>query len=375
MNKNNNYIEFFDEVVQGRAFKSTINNFIKGHEANLLDLISDLQQYEKQYILPNFKSFKVKDGKKYGYNHWLRDNYPEWVNFKKQLTNANHTLNSRSAITVFHFKNEFIDVPTFLQGFYNVGENVEFIAERFKRNIPKPRKEKNGTFVSNPHNLTERAKEFQNETVALFVQETTTNIYETPPHKYPELFIEDVKQLIEYCNTCISIIEQDKEYYFNLITEPYHASITGAKRPNWYEIIYNSLERVKRSAELYLQELEDNITTPQEIRFKDFFRELSEAKINQIQEKYKNATNKEKAALIQYLVQESIVYIDINNRHKNGNNRQNFCRTLTGNKKFDGRTVNKYFITATNELKKELFFDNEPETIEKQIKTILAQDS
>ncbi|MDD4234672.1 MAG: hypothetical protein PHF99_01515 [Bacteroidales bacterium] len=125
----------------------------------------------------------------------------------------------------------------------------------------------------------------------------------------------------------------------------------------------------------YLQELEDNITTPQEIRFKDFFRELSEAKINQIQEKYKNAENKEKAALIQYLVQESIVYIDINNRHKNGNNRQNFCRTLTGNKKFDGRTVNKYFITATNELKKELFFDNEPETIEKQIKTILAQDS
>ncbi|MDD2200017.1 MAG: hypothetical protein PHE08_09865, partial [Bacteroidales bacterium] len=60
----------------------------------------------------------------------------------------------------------------------------------------------------------------------------------------------------------------------------------------------------------YLQELEDNITTPQEIRFKDFFRELSEAKINQIQEKYKNAENKEKAALIQYLVQESIVYID-----------------------------------------------------------------
>ncbi len=281
MNKNNNYIEFFDEVVQGRAFKSTINNFIKGNEANLLDLISDLQQYEKQYILPNFKSFKVKDGKKYGYNHWLRDNYPEWVNFKKQLTNANHTLNSRSAITVFHFKNEFIDVPTFLQGFYNVGENVEFIAERFKRNIPKPRKEKNGTFVSNPHNLTERAKEFQNETVALFVQETTTNIYETPPHKYPELFIEDVKQLIEYCNTCISIIEQDKEYYFNLITEPYHASITGAKRPNWYEIIYNSLERVKRSAELYLNsgKNDDNKSTFSVLEWATIFYYADETKL------------------------------------------------------------------------------------------------
>jgi hypothetical protein len=76
------------------------------------------------------------------------------------------------------------------------------------------------------------------------------------------------------------------------------------------------------------------------------------------------------------LVQENIVYVDINNRHKNGNNRQNFCRTLTGNKKFKGQNVNKYFITTTahNKLKNE-HFDNEPETIEKQIKTILAQDS
>jgi len=62
----------------------------------------------------------------------------------------------------------------------------------------------------------------------------------------------------------------------------------------------NELDKLEKT-------LMEQETQPKQIHFKDFFNNLDETKINEIQKAFKNAEYKELACMIQYLVDKGII--------------------------------------------------------------------